>query len=163
MPGGVPDVREAPVRRRLAVRQPVGGDGADPAPEPAGLDDAAAALLDEAEDIVNAAGAAALADIDRQGGAQAVPQEEALTRFLQGRGIEAAGEADRAREAGVLAEALDAFVAAALVERDRLGLRVAGLEPRAEIAERDRAVFERPGARHGCSRARDGSASRRRP
>jgi hypothetical protein len=37
-----------------------------PAPEPAGLDDAAAALLDEAEDIVNAAGAAALAEMDRR-------------------------------------------------------------------------------------------------
>jgi hypothetical protein len=37
-----------------------------PAPEPHGLDDAAAALLDEAEDIVNAAGAAARAEMDRR-------------------------------------------------------------------------------------------------
>jgi hypothetical protein len=37
-----------------------------PTPEPANLDDAAAALLDEAEDIVNAAGAEALAEMDRR-------------------------------------------------------------------------------------------------
>ena len=37
-----------------------------PAPEPASLDDSAAALLDEAENIVNAAGAEALAEIDRR-------------------------------------------------------------------------------------------------
>ena len=37
-----------------------------PAPEPASLDDHAAALLDEAENIVNAAGAEALAEIDRK-------------------------------------------------------------------------------------------------
>ena len=37
-----------------------------PAPEPAGLDDSAAALLDEAENIVNAAGAEARAEIERK-------------------------------------------------------------------------------------------------
>src|SRR4051794_2615254 len=37
-----------------------------PAAEPTGLDDSAAALLDEAEDIVNAAGAAALEEMDRR-------------------------------------------------------------------------------------------------
>ena len=37
-----------------------------PAPEPAALDDSAAALLDEAENIVNAAGAEALAEIERK-------------------------------------------------------------------------------------------------
>ena len=35
-----------------------------PAPEPASLDDSAAALLDEAENIVNAAGAEVLAELD---------------------------------------------------------------------------------------------------
>ncbi|HEY5013870.1 MAG TPA: hypothetical protein VIK61_14365 [Acidimicrobiia bacterium] len=37
-----------------------------PAPQPASLDEHAAALLDEAENIVNAAGADALAEIDRK-------------------------------------------------------------------------------------------------
>jgi hypothetical protein len=37
-----------------------------PTPEPAPLDASAAALLDEAEDIVNAAGAEALAELDRK-------------------------------------------------------------------------------------------------
>jgi hypothetical protein len=37
-----------------------------PSSEPASLDDNASALLDEAEDIVNAAGAEALAELDRK-------------------------------------------------------------------------------------------------
>jgi hypothetical protein len=37
-----------------------------PTPEPDTLDQSAAALLDEAENIVNAAGAEALAELDRK-------------------------------------------------------------------------------------------------
>jgi hypothetical protein len=43
--------------------------------EPAGLDDgSAAALLDEAEEIINAAGPAVLADVDRQRARSSVPK-----------------------------------------------------------------------------------------
>ena len=72
LPGRLPELRPAALRCRLAVRQP-GEVGHSGEPEPEGAD--VAALLDSAEDIVNAAAPEILAEFDKKRNEGRVPAQ----------------------------------------------------------------------------------------
>ena len=64
VPGRLPELRPAPLRRRLAVRQP--GEVGDPAASPSPKGRTSPRCSTQAEDIVNAAAPDILAEFDKK-------------------------------------------------------------------------------------------------
>ena len=77
LPGGLPQLRPA-LRHRLAVRHARSRRRRRPTPKGLGEDDSIARLLDEAEDIINAAGPEILADLEKEKRKGAAGQGPAL-------------------------------------------------------------------------------------